>query len=167
MTTEQSAFWARHNNPHPEPGLPSERAVTECLADAVATGSLPPLHTCGLCGAEYITSHDDCPGIIPPSDAEWLESVRHGTETITEEAQRLVLGDRQDDYGHPAEDFARTGRIWAAILGLDEVTPQQVALCMVGVKMSREVNRPKRDNRVDGIGYWLTDDLIEQRAAGQ
>lgn len=38
---------------------------------------------------------------------------------------------------------------------------------MVGVKMSREVNRPKRDNRVDGIGYWLTDDLIEQRAAGQ
>ena len=87
-------------------------------------------------------------------------------ETITEEAQRLVGGDRQADYGHPIEDFTRTGRMWAAILGLPEVSAEQVALCMVGVKISREVNRPKRDNRVDGVGYLLCLDRIRNRRAG-
>ena len=30
--------------------------------------------------------------------------------TITAEAERNLYGDRQDDYGHPREDFTRTGR---------------------------------------------------------
>jgi hypothetical protein len=83
-------------------------------------------------------------------------------ETITEEAGRIVNGARQGDYGHPADDFARTGRIWAAILGVPEVTPEQVGLCMVGVKLSREVNKPKRDNRVDIAGYAETLDLVAE-----
>ena len=82
-------------------------------------------------------------------------------ESVLQEAQRLVHGDRGADYGHPVHDFTRTGRIWAAVLGLPEVTPQQVALCMIGVKMSREVNRPKRDNRVDIAGYVETLDMVE------
>jgi hypothetical protein len=97
-----------------------------------------------------------------------FEAAKQGTpetepETILQEAQRLVHGDRGQDYGHPIEDFTRTGRIWGAILGLEgAVTPQQVALCMVGVKMSREVNRPKRDNRTDMAGYAETLDMVEQ-----
>ena len=73
-------------------------------------------------------------------------------ETILEEAQRLVHGDRGSAYGHPYDDFSRTAKIWSAILGYD-VTPAEVSLCMVGLKISREVNKPKRDNRVDGAGY--------------
>lgn len=85
-------------------------------------------------------------------------------ETILEEAQRLVHGPRQQAYGHPADDFGRTGRLWGAILGLpDAVPPDLVALCLVAVKISREVNAPKRDNRVDGAGYFETLDLIRQR----
>lgn len=80
-------------------------------------------------------------------------------ETILEEADRLVSTDRQQDYGHPLDDFAKTAKIWSAILGVD-VTPEQVGLCMVGVKISRECNRPKRDNRVDGAGYFKTVDMI-------
>jgi hypothetical protein len=34
---------------------------------------------------------------------------------------------------------------------------------MVGVKMSREVNRPKRDNRVDMAGYTGTLELVRDR----
>lgn len=83
-------------------------------------------------------------------------------ETITEEAGRIVNGARQGDYGHPADDFARTGRIWAAILGVPCVTPEQVGLCMVGVKLSREVNKPKRDNRVDIAGYAETLQLVSE-----
>lgn len=85
------------------------------------------------------------------------------SETILQEAQRLVHGDRQADYGHPLDDFSKTALIWQVILGVP-VTPEQVALCMVGVKISRECNKPKRDNRVDGCGYFATLDMvIEER----
>lgn len=74
-------------------------------------------------------------------------------ETILEEAQRLVYGERNADYGHPRDDFARSAAMWSALLG-HTITPHQVAMCMVAVKLSREVNRPKRDNRTDGAGYF-------------
>lgn len=81
--------------------------------------------------------------------------------SILEEAEKLVSGPRGDDYGHPIQDFTRTGRMWAAILGLDEVGPEKVALCMTALKLSRETNRPKRDNRVDAAGYMKCLDMIE------
>ena len=81
--------------------------------------------------------------------------------TILDDAKELVHGDRQIDYGHPLDDFERTAKIWEAILGCS-VTAEQVALCMVGVKISRECNHPKRDNRVDGAGYFETLDMVQQ-----
>lgn len=84
-------------------------------------------------------------------------------ETLAQEADRLVNGDRQHDYGHPLDDFNRTALIWSAIFGIP-VTPDQVALCMVGVKLSRTVNRHKRDSLVDMIGYVLTlDKVVKER----
>lgn len=82
-------------------------------------------------------------------------------ETALAEAERLVHGDRNKAYGHPKEDFGRTARIWSVILGI-EVKPEQVALCMIGVKISREINQPKRDNRVDICGYAETLEMIHQ-----
>jgi hypothetical protein len=75
-------------------------------------------------------------------------------------ADELTGGDRNDDYGHPYHDFSRTAKIWSAILGI-EVTPQQVGLCMVGVKISRQCNKPKADNLIDGAGYFRTVEMIE------
>lgn len=83
--------------------------------------------------------------------------------SVLAEAERLVLGNRGEDYGHPADDFARTGRMWGAILGVPDVPPELVGLCMCAVKISREVNRPKRDNRVDLAGYAATVDMVQQR----
>lgn len=84
-------------------------------------------------------------------------------ETALQEAQRLVHGDRGEDYGHPSDDFTRTGRMWGAILDLpDAVPPELVGLCMVAVKISREVNHPKRDNRVDGAGYFETVNMVHE-----
>lgn len=83
-------------------------------------------------------------------------------ESILVEAERLVHGDRNADYGHPLDDFTRTAKIWSAILGTN-VKPEQVGLCLIGVKLSRECNRSKRDNLVDIAGYaetveWLKDE---------
>jgi hypothetical protein len=83
-----------------------------------------------------------------------------------ERANELIHGDRQESYGHPAEDFSRTAKIWGAILDT-EVTPEQVALCMVGVKISRECNRHKDDNIVDGIGYFGTLEMIHEYKENQ
>ena len=99
---------------------------------------------------------------LPILDAGSLQEAR---ETVLQEAQRLVHGDRGQDYGHPLDDFTRTGRIWGAILGIPDVAPELVGLCMVGVKISREVNAPKRDNRVDGPGYFETVDMIHDERA--
>jgi hypothetical protein len=86
------------------------------------------------------------------------------SETILQEAQRLVHGDRQADYGHPLDDFTRTAAMWAAILG-HPVTAEQVGLCMIAVKVSRQCNHPKRDNMTDAAGYSATVQMcIEERA---
>jgi len=74
---------------------------------------------------------------------------------ILQEADCLVNGDRQQAYGHPLDDFLRTAKIWSAILGI-AVTPEQVGLCMAGLKISRECNKHHRDNLVDGAGYLAT-----------
>jgi hypothetical protein len=78
---------------------------------------------------------------------------------ILEEANSLVHGDRQAAYGHPLDDFTRTAAMWAAILG-HPVTAEQVGLCMCAVKISRQVNHPKRDNLVDLAGYAATVEMV-------
>jgi hypothetical protein len=86
-------------------------------------------------------------------------------ETALQEAQRLVHGDRGAAYGHPIDDYTRTGRMWGAILGLPDIDPRICCLMMAAVKISREVNLPKRDNRVDLAGYAECAEMVAQRQA--
>lgn len=90
--------------------------------------------------------------------------------SILIEAQGLVHGDRNVDYGHPIDDFSRTAAIWTALLGNklkpgEKIAPEEVGLCMVGVKLSRQINKPKRDNLVDGAGYFETVNMVLDEAA--
>jgi len=80
-------------------------------------------------------------------------------DSVLLEAQRLVHGSRQEAYGHPFDDFSKTATMWQVILGC-EVDPHQVALCMAAVKISRQVNKPKRDNLVDLAGYAETAQMV-------
>lgn len=70
-------------------------------------------------------------------------------------AAHRIVQRRRRAYGHPKQDFSRSAKIWSAILGVS-VTPQQVALCMIGVKLSRECYRHRRDNCMDIAGYAET-----------
>ena len=83
------------------------------------------------------------------------EGTRQMKKKLAEEANELVNGDRQKSYGHPRKNFQLTADLWSVVLGVP-VTPEQVALCMLQVKIARELHAPKRDNLVDAIGYILT-----------
>lgn len=96
------------------------------------------------------------PAPLPPPPVEKAPP----QETVLQEADRLVSGDRQSAYGHPYDDFTRTGKLWAPILGLDAVTPQQVALCMAALKISRLCHKHKRDSVVDLAGYAKCLELV-------
>lgn len=77
----------------------------------------------------------------------------HETRTnVLEEAQKLVDGDRRDDYGHPAENHARTAQMWSAFLGL-QITPRQVCMMNILQKCARDAHVPIHDTLVDIAGY--------------
>ena len=83
--------------------------------------------------------------------------------SILLEANGLVHGERQESYGHPRDDFARTATLASTILAKklkEPLTPEDVALFMVCVKLSRQVNAPKRDNLVDAAGYLETLSMV-------
>ena len=80
------------------------------------------------------------------------EAKPYGGTLILAEAAAIVYGRAEEDYGPPIADFTRTAKIWNAVLGL-HITPKQVAMCMIGVKLSREVNSHNKDNFVDIAGY--------------
>lgn len=91
---------------------------------------------------------------MPVWDAREPLVLRSYEETIGEEAQRLVGGDRNLQYGSAYDDFTQIGKVWSGLLGVD-IGPAQVALAMAGLKLAREAYKPKRDSRVDAIGYLL------------
>jgi hypothetical protein len=81
--------------------------------------------------------------------------------TIATDAIHVVNGPRQRDYAHPRINFQRIADLWSPVLGI-EVTPEPVGLCMIQVKVAREINRHTRDNLVDLIGYTLTLDACRE-----
>lgn len=73
-------------------------------------------------------------------------------EDVLQEALRITSGDRQNQYGPPNEDFARTAKMWTALKGV-EFEARDVALFLICLKLSRETHQRKRDNAVDIAGY--------------
>lgn len=87
--------------------------------------------------------------------------------TILEEAQELTGGDRNDDYGHPYHDFKRTADMVTAMIEHklkpgERITEEDWARFMVCCKLSRDAHKPKRDNLVDGAGYFRTLEMVRE-----
>lgn len=68
-------------------------------------------------------------------------------------AGELINGDRADDYGSAYDNHMRIAQIWSALIDV-ELSPEQVAMMMIGLKLSRLANSPdKIDSWVDICGY--------------
>lgn len=82
-----------------------------------------------------------------------------------DKAKMLVYGTRGKVYGHPKENFARIAAYWKAHKGVD-FSCEDVAIMMVLVKMARLAETPNHaDSIVDGIGYLLTYDMLQEENA--
>lgn len=76
----------------------------------------------------------------------------HRNEVLTVAAE-LIGGDRHEDYGDAYDNHMRIANIWSVILQ-QEINPETVALCMLGVKVARLVNdMSKADSWIDIAGY--------------
>ena len=72
--------------------------------------------------------------------------------SILEEAQEILEGDRDSDYGDPVANFNRISRIASSILDYT-ISPEECVVVMMAVKLSREQYKHKRDNLVDLVAY--------------
>lgn len=85
------------------------------------------------------------------------------------EASSIVRnGERQMNYGHPNQDFARTAGMWTAFLAHKlvpgaTITMEEMALMMGQLKMSRLASTPgHHDSLVDLIGYAICASRLDE-----
>jgi hypothetical protein len=72
---------------------------------------------------------------------------------ILEQAKTLTNTDRQQSYGTPLSNFTRIANFWSSYLEID-ITPEQAAMCMALVKVSRSMQSKEVDNYIDGAAYF-------------
>jgi len=73
-------------------------------------------------------------------------------KSILTEAESILSGERNTDYGDPVKNFKRIANIASLISG-QELSPEICAIVMMAVKLSREQYKHKRDNLVDLVAY--------------
>ena len=67
-----------------------------------------------------------------------------------------VVKDRGESYGSILDNHTRISRLWSVLLKI-EITPEQVALCMIALKQARLMETPDHtDSWQDIIGYVMT-----------
>ena len=71
------------------------------------------------------------------------------------QAEQLVNGDRNNQYGPPDQDFQRTADLWTIYLnGRRIIDAHDVAVMMILLKVSRlSWSADKADNWIDIAGY--------------
>lgn len=81
---------------------------------------------------------------------------------ILEEAIQLVGGDRNTDYGDRLTNHQNIAKLWSVFLK-HEISAHDVAICMILVKISRIINKHKKDSYVDIAAYSSIAAEIEAR----
>lgn len=71
------------------------------------------------------------------------------------EASCLINGERQEQYGDICESWERIGKLWSALLDLDEPIPaDMVGIMLATMKLSRIAGTPEHtDSYIDALAY--------------
>ncbi len=104
---------------------------------------------------------------LPETDGIPVTNNSTSEPNILEEANKITHGARRDAYGHPLDDFKKVIGMANALFADKLKAPleeEDVSMFMIIMKMSRQVNRQKRDNLVDIAGYsWTAQECIEEK----
>lgn len=89
------------------------------------------------------------------------------------QAQDLIQGQRQSDYGDKLTNFSQIAMLWQATLAHKlppgvRITPEDVAICMMQVKIARLAKSPDhKDSIMDIAGYAGCYSILQdERAVG-
>lgn len=120
--------------------------------------------------------HGPVERLIGEPDSKWLCDNGHGPKfiepqkNVLQEAEGLIFGEREGDYGHPKINLQNIAVLWSSFLdarpggsGRDaddchNLTESEVAILMLLLKVARMIpaasyNGIKRDSVVDAAGY--------------
>lgn len=82
--------------------------------------------------------------------------------TILQEADSIIHGARKTDYGEVTPSFKRIAQLASIFIGKD-LDKFDICWIMIALKISRQMNQPKRDNLVDLAGYvGLMQQLLDE-----
>lgn len=85
-----------------------------------------------------------------------------GSSSILAEAQKIVEGARNEDYGTPHDTHSRTAALWNAYISKKGGKLNAFDVCMLNIlqKVSRLAHKPTRDGLVDIAGYALNAEIV-------
>ncbi|WP_280273392.1 DUF6378 domain-containing protein [Nocardia wallacei] len=142
------------------------RVQFEAAMQRIPDGANIPFATGGPAGPANNNRGETLPGdhaadIYPDPFDDQDDEEQPGQLTVLEEAAALIDGDRETQYGNPAESFRRIAGLWSAYLGVP-LDPRDVANLMVLMKVSRAKRGFHRDSYVDICGYAVLAERIAQ-----
>lgn len=93
-----------------------------------------------------------------------MSKVNESDDTTLLEEVSKVLNEREQDYGNAHIALQDIANYWNEYLTqrqiiIGAITPKDVAMMMIFFKLVRETNKPKKDNRIDLVGYTVLADL--------
>lgn len=131
--------------PKGEPAIDQEEDSTEPLLGVVYPATVT-FKTSGL--------SDELLEILTGQSKALLDEVPEPERSkVLSEADALINGDRQQEYGTPQVNFQRIADLWNVLIPGHTWTTGDVALAMLGVKLARAAQGYKRDTYVDIAGY--------------
>jgi hypothetical protein len=113
-------------------------------------------------------AHSYDPQPSQPAYQSLLKAAQPAQVPLLHRAHELINGQRQQDYGDKLQNFSQTAMIWTGLLSHklmpgQALTAEDVALCMMGLKMSRLAKTPDhKDSILDIAGYAGCMDLLQQ-----
>lgn len=103
-----------------------------------------------------------CAGVAEAKANPINMTVTSDRESVLDEAERIVNGERAVDYGDSTTNLTRIAGIaelllddseWEHLTSKREFSATMIAKVMIAVKLGRERHQHKRDNLVDAAGY--------------
>lgn len=129
--------------------------MTDCIhSRATLSSDSPDRWICVDCGASIPTEAVTWNNRLPLDPEYKLDPVEYKND---------ILAEREKSYGDPVLMHERIAEIWSGILG-HEINANEVALCMIGLKLARSQNDPTHeDSLVDVAGYNEIAQMIQAR----